>query len=301
MQAKFQDITVPNSEVLSGAEDDYAIVRTALQFLSTHHLDQPSLADLAAHLQLEPTACQKLFKRWCGLSPKEFLQAVTFDHARQMLAQSETVMATAHETGLSGSGRLYDLCVTQEAVTPGCIRQRGQGETFRYGAHASPFGEALFLITARGLAGLSFVNDDNDESVTDLLETYRARWPGGQFVRDLDATHVMAKDVFGELTAPARAPRPVRIVLIGTDFEIRVWQALLTVPLAGAASYQAIARQIGKPKATRAVGTAIGHNPISFVVPCHRVLRQDGNLGGYRWGVTRKRAMIGWEFGQVAR
>lgn len=277
--------------------DDYRVVQNALRFLSANHLEQPSLAVLAAHLKMEPTACQKLFKRWCGLSPKEFLQAVTFDRARELLAQSETVMHTAHEAGLSGSGRLYDLCVSQEAVTPGCIRQRGQGEVFRYGFHETPFGEALLLSTSRGLAGLSFASDESGEDRADVLDAYRTRWPAGVFEEDQEGTRGLANAVFAGLDAGGATPRAVRIVLIGTDFEIRVWQALLDVPLAGAASYRSIARRIGNPKATRAVGTAIGHNPISFVVPCHRILRQDGGLGGYRWGVTRKRAMIGWELG----
>ena len=277
---------------------DYDVVRQAVRYLSEHREQQPSLAILAKHLGMEPTACHKLFKRWCGLTPKEFLQAITLDHARQMLTQSSNVLEAAHDSGLSGGGRLHDLCINHEAVTPGAIQQRGAGVVFRFGFHHTPFGRAVVLVTERGLAGLSFANEDRGEGAEDALEVYRQRWPAADFLSDEQATQSYVDAVFASLARPGETRPVIRIVLIGTDFEIRVWQALLTVPFAGAASYKTIADEIGKPKATRAVGTAIGHNPISFVVPCHRVLRQDGGLGGYRWGLTRKRAMIGWELGQ---
>lgn len=277
---------------------DYDVVRKAIQYLSENQSAQPGLDALANHVGMDATGCHKLFRRWCGLTPKDFLQAITLDRARQMLDQSASVLDAAHASGLSGAGRLYDLCVTHEALTPGAIKTRGAGTLFGYGFHDTPFGRAVAVTTDRGLAGLSFANDDGGESVDDALETYRQRWPAATFTLDDVTTATMVQHVFAQFEGGRRAPQALRIVLIGTDFEIRVWQAILQVPFAGATSYQVIANEIGKPGATRAVGTAIGHNPISFVVPCHRVMRADGGLGGYRWGLTRKRAMIGWEFGQ---
>jgi len=277
---------------------DYDVVRKAVQFLSENQSAQPGLEALANHVGMDATACHKLFRRWCGLTPKDFLQAITLDHARQLLDQSASVLEAAHGSGLSGGGRLHDLCVTHEALTPGAIKTRGVGTKFTYGFHDTPFGRAVAVTTPRGLAGLSFANEDSGESVEDAMETYRQRWPAATFGRDDVATAAMIAHVFDQFEGRNAKPRVLRIVLIGTDFEIRVWQALLHVPFAGATSYQVIANEIGNPNATRAVGTAIGHNPISFIVPCHRVMRADGGLGGYRWGLTRKRAMIGWEFGQ---
>ncbi len=277
---------------------DYDVVRNAVQFLTENQGDQPGLEALARHLSMDATACHKLFRRWCGLTPKQFLQAITLDHARQLLSQSASVLEAAHDSGLSGGGRLHDLCIAHEALTPGDIKIRGAGTTFQYGFHDTPFGRAVAVTTPRGLAGLSFANEDSGESVEDALETYRQRWPAAHFVRDDHATEASVTDVFSEFANGDGRQQTLRIVLIGTDFEIRVWQALLQVPFAGATSYKVIAEEIGNSRATRAVGTAIGNNPISFVVPCHRVVRADGGLGGYRWGLTRKRAMIGWELGQ---
>lgn len=276
---------------------DYDVVQTALRFLSEHRDDQPGLVELAQYLGMDATHCHKLFKRWCGLTPKEFLQAVTLDHARTLLSQSKSVLEAAHDSGLSGSGRLHDLCVSYEALTPGEIKRRGHGVTFSYGFHETPFGSAVALASGRGLAGLAFANEDTGISLDDALLEFRQRWPAAHFSHNPDATVPFVSAAFAPISAAA--PQPIRIVLIGTDFEIRVWRALLSVPLARSTSYGAIAARIGKPTATRAVGTAIGHNPISFVVPCHRVMRQDGGLGGYHWGLTRKRAMIGWEIGQL--
>ena len=277
-------------------DKDYDVVRNSLRYLSEYREHQPDLNQLSAYLGMEPTACHKLFKRWCGLTPKEFLQAATLDHARNMLQQSASVLDAAHASGLSGSGRLHDLCVSYDAMTPGDIKQRGMNVVFTYGFHDTPFGPAVLLVTDRGLAGLSFENHDTNETVNHALECYRLRWPAAQFVRNEKTTEPFVQQVFGNLGLNGNQHQ-IRVVLIGTDFEIRVWNALLNVPVGGAASYQMIAQAIGQPTATRAVGTAIGHNPISFVVPCHRILRKDGALGGYRWGVTRKRAIIGWELG----
>ena len=276
---------------------DYDQIRRAIQFLSQTWEEQPTLERLAGHMGFSPAHAQKLFKRWCGLSPKEFVQAITIDHARGLLDGAASVLEAAHEVGLSGGGRLHDLFVTHEAMTPGDYKRRGDGLEIFYGFHASPFGDALVLATARGVAGLAFVNEDAGESRVEALADMTRRWPRARFTEAAAVTATHAARVF----APGewQAEQPVRLVLIGTDFEVRVWEALLKIPMGRAVSYADIARHLGQPTAARAVGTAVGRNPISFVVPCHRVLRGDGNLGGYHWGLTRKKALIGWEAGRV--
>jgi AraC family transcriptional regulator, regulatory protein of adaptative response / methylated-DNA-[protein]-cysteine methyltransferase len=277
---------------------DYDLIRRAIAFLSEAWTEQPSLDRLAAHLGLSPAHCQKLFKRWCGLSPKEFVQAITVDHARGLLEGSASVFDAALEVGLSGAGRLHDLFVSHEAMTPGDFKRRGEGLDLAYGFHASPFGDALLIVTERGVAGLAFVDEDKGQSREDVLLEMMSRWPKGRFVEAGDKTATYAKQVFSPETWSK--DRPVRLVMIGTDFEVRVWETLLRIPMGRAVSYSDVARHLGQPTASRAVGSAVGRNPISFVVPCHRVLRGDGSLGGYHWGLTRKRALIGWETGRLA-
>jgi AraC family transcriptional regulator, regulatory protein of adaptative response / methylated-DNA-[protein]-cysteine methyltransferase len=282
----------------AGEAADYALIRRGVAFLSETWTEQPSLERLAQHLGLSPAHCQKLFKRWCGLSPKEFVQAITIDRARNLLQGSASLLDTAYEVGLSGSGRLHDLFVSHEAMTPGDYKRRGEGIEMAYGFHASPFGAALLLATERGLAGLAFVNDDKGQSEADALVDMMQRWPRATFLAAPEKTAPYAKQIFQ--TSQWSEQHPVRLIMIGTDFEVRVWQALLKIPMGRAVSYTDIARHLGQPTASRAVGSAVGRNPISFVVPCHRVLRGDGSLGGYHWGLTRKRALIGWESGRIA-
>ena len=276
---------------------DYDQIRRAIAFLSKAWEEQPSLERLANHLGLSPAHCQKLFKRWCGLSPKEFVQAITVDHARGLLSASASVLDTAYEVGLSGGSRLHDLFVTHEAMTPGDYKRRGDGLEIAYGFHPSPFGEALLLATERGVAGLAFVNEDSGQTRAEALADMTSRWPKAQFTEAPEQTQRHVAEIFGP---GGTAEQPVRLVLIGTDFEVRVWETLLKIPMGKAVSYRDIARHLGQPTASRAVGSAVGRNPISFVVPCHRVLRGDGSLGGYHWGLTRKRALIGWEAGRLA-
>ncbi|MGD9805026.1 MAG: methylated-DNA--[protein]-cysteine S-methyltransferase [Hyphomicrobiaceae bacterium] len=293
------DVNIPVVAASGAATRDYDLVRRAIAFLSGTWEEQPTLERLAAHLGLSPAHTQRLFKRWCGLSPKEFVQAVTIDHARNLLTGSASVLDAAHEVGLSGAGRLHDLFVDHEAMTPGEFKRRGEGLEIAYGFHDTPFGDALLLATDRGVAGLAFVDEDKGQSRSEALADMRGRWPRAEFVEDAGRTGHQAARIFD----PARwsLEQPVRLVLIGTDFEIRVWQALLRIPMGRAVTYADIARHLGQPTASRAVGSAVGRNPISFVVPCHRVLRGDGQLGGYHWGLTRKRALIGWETGRVAQ
>jgi AraC family transcriptional regulator of adaptative response/methylated-DNA-[protein]-cysteine methyltransferase len=277
---------------------DYEQIRRAIGFLSQTWAEQPSLERLAQHLGLSPAHCQKLFKRWCGLSPKEFVQAIAVDRARSLLDGAASVLEAAYEVGLSGAGRLHDLFVSHEAMTPGDYKRRGEGLRMAYGFHPSPFGDALLIATERGLAGLAFVDEDKAQTHAEVLAEMQGRWPRAQFVGEPERTAPFARQIFDPGTWSA--DRPVRLVMIGTDFEVRVWEALLRIPMGRAVSYQDIARHLGQPTAARAVGSAVGRNPISFVVPCHRVLRGDGSLGGYHWGLTRKRALIGWETGRVA-
>ena len=276
---------------------DYEHIRRAIAFLSETWTEQPSLDRLAQHLGLSPAHCQKLFKRWCGLSPKEFVQSITVDNARSLLGGSASVLETAYEVGLSGGSRLHDLFVSHEAMTPGDYKRRGEGLEMAYGFHASPFGDALLIATERGVAGLAFVNEDAMQTRQEALADMTQRWPKAHYVEKPEVTAPHAKVIFN--ATKWSAEQPVRLVMIGTDFDVRVWETLLKIPMGRAVSYTDIARHIGSPSASRAVGSAVGRNPISFVVPCHRVLRGDGSLGGYHWGLTRKRALIGWETGRV--
>ncbi|WP_265515946.1 bifunctional helix-turn-helix domain-containing protein/methylated-DNA--[protein]-cysteine S-methyltransferase [Nitratireductor luteus] len=273
---------------------DYEIVRRVVEKISLDYRDQPSLEDLAADVGETPTSLQKLFTRWAGLSPKAFLQAVTLDHARRLLDDGMPLLEASFELGMSGPGRLHDLFVTHEAISPGEYKARGEGLVIRYGYHVSPFGIALVMVTDRGLAGLAFADAGGEK---EAFEDMSRRWPGATYVEDLAATMPYAGRVFEP--ARWRAEEPLRIVLIGTDFQVRVWEALMKIPMGRARAYSDIAAEIGKPKASRAVGAAVGANPLSFVVPCHRAVGKSGALTGYHWGLTRKRAILGWEACQL--
>ncbi|MBY5548515.1 methylated-DNA--[protein]-cysteine S-methyltransferase [Rhizobium leguminosarum] len=270
---------------------DYDIVRRVIELITEDYRDQPSLEAIAARLNQSPTQLQKTFTRWAGLSPKGFLQAVTLDHAKRLLRKEDMpLLETSIEVGLSGPSRLHDLFVTHEAMSPGEWKAEGGGLIIRYGFHICPFGVALIMVTDRGLAGLAF-SDSGDERA--CLEDMTCRWPNAEYVEDLQATVPYAARIF----EPGKwsSDQPLRVVLIGTDFQVRVWQSLLKIPFGKAVTYSDIANDIGSPTAQRAVGAAVGANPISFVVPCHRALGKNGALTGYHWGLTRKRAMLGWE------
>ena len=274
---------------------DYDMVKHTLAFISENWRDQPSLDTLADQAGLSPTHLQRLFTRWAGLSPKAFLQAVTLDHARGLLRDSASILDASYELGLSGPGRLHDLCVTHEGMSPGIYKAHGRGLNIQYGFHDCPFGRALILITSEGLAGLAFADNGKEKSA---LADMTSRWPEATYVENQQATASYARRIFeSERWKP---DQPLKIVFIGSDFEIRVWETILRIPFGKASTYSDIACHIGKPKAARAVGSAVGKNPISFVVPCHRVLEKSGGLGGYHWGLTRKRAILGWEAGAMA-
>jgi len=283
-------LDIPSSPVALGA--DYLTVKRAIEFISTRWRDQPSIEAIAEHVGLSASHLQFVFKRWAGLTPKAFLQAITIERARELLRDSATVLDTAYDVGLSGPSRLHDLFVTHEALTPGDYRR--DDLTLAFGFHDSPFGETIVVAAPRGLAGLGFVDEGKREAA---LADMQRRWPRAKFIANPDATAPFVARAFDP--NQWRPETPLRIVLIGSDFELRVWETLLAVPMARATTYSDIARRIGKPKAARAVGAAVGRNPISFVVPCHRVLGRSGALTGYHWGLARKQAIIGWEAGRV--
>lgn len=274
------------------AEADYRVVRQTLERITRDWRDQPGLEQLAREAGLQPIQLQRVFSRWAGLTPKQFLQAITLDHAKALLRDAASVLDTSYDVGLSGPARLHDLFVTHEAMTPGAYRSRGAGLTISFGFHPSPFGSVLLMVTDKGVAGLAFADPGEERAA---LEDMRARWPAAAYVENAAATAPYAERIFD----PSKwtEDTPLNIVLIGTDFEIKVWQTLLKIPMGRATTYSHIASDLGRPTAARAVGTAVGRNPISFVVPCHRVLGKQGNLCGYHWGLTRKRAILGWESG----
>lgn len=273
---------------------DYDIVRQAVAYVTQHVRRQPEVEEIAAAVGVSARALTDLFRRWCGLTPKAFLQAVTLDRARRVLAESPNVLDAALELGLSGPGRLHDLFVVHEAMSPGEWKAGGAGLEIRYGFHASPFGVALAMSSKRGLCGLAFADAGEDVAA---LADMRARWPNATFVEDPTATAPLVRRIFDP--EAWREDQPLRIVFIGTDFEVRVWETLLRIPMGRATTYSTIAGHVGRPQAARAVGAAVGKNPISFVVPCHRVFGKSGDLTGYHWGLTRKRAILGWEAGKV--
>jgi AraC family transcriptional regulator of adaptative response/methylated-DNA-[protein]-cysteine methyltransferase len=285
----------PNLAPLPRAAADYDIVRRAIAHIRGNWRAQPEIDTIADAAGVSGTDLHHLFRRWCGLTPKAFLQALTLSHARDLLRASASVLDTAYEVGLSGPGRLHDLFVTHEAMSPGEWKAGGEGLTISYGFHPCPFGMALVMITPRGLAGLALADAGKERKA---LSDMRSRWPKARYVVDFAATAATARRIFDSTLW--RAEQPLRVVLIGTDFEVRVWEKLLTIPMGALTTYSDLAARAGSPKAARAVGAAVGKNPICFVVPCHRVIGKSGDITGYHWGLTRKRAMLGWEAGKVA-
>ncbi|WP_114389355.1 methylated-DNA--[protein]-cysteine S-methyltransferase [Notoacmeibacter marinus] len=275
---------------------DFAIIEKVIGHISERHRDQPGLNELAAMTGQSPDGLIRLFRRWAGLTPKAFLQAVTLDHARRLLVDGADLLDASLELGLSSPGRLHDLFVTHEAVSPGEWKAKGAGLQIFHGWHDSPFGPALFMVTERGLCGLAFA-DEPDDPVT--FDDMARRWPDATYSHAPGRTAPYVARIFDP--AEWRADRPLRIVLIGSDFRIRVWEELLRLKPGRGTTYGAIAQSLGDKKAARAVGAAVGANPISFVVPCHRALGAGGKLTGYHWGLTRKRAILGWEAGLPSR
>jgi len=268
--------------------DDYQRVERAIHFLEQNVRRQPSLAEIASASGLSEFHFQRLFGRWVGISPKRFLQFLTKEYARGLLERSQNLLEATYEAGLSGPGRLHDLFVNCEAVTPGEVRTRGEGLTVSYGVHPSPFGRCLLAVTERGICGLHFVQRPEE-----ALERVRKSWPRARLQEAADLTAGYMERVFP--FRPGAAPAPLHLYVRGTNFQIQVWQALLRIPLGAVVSYEELARFVGLPGGARAVGNAVGDNPIPFLIPCHRVIRKIGEFGNYGEGPLRKKAILGWE------
>jgi len=283
------DMVAAPSPGVSSRCRDYQRMADTLAWISAHFEEQPMLADIASRAGTSPYHFQRLFSRWVGLSPKKYVQYLTLERAKASLDASESVLAASFAAGLSSPGRLHDLFVNIEAVTPGEYKRGGAGLVIFHGIHESPFGPCLLMHTERGICALAFVDEGDDGRA---LTAMSARWPNARLVADPGPGAELAARVFA---AHGRGGNTVTLLLHGTPFQIQVWEALLRIPPGAVTSYQALATYIGRPNASRAVGTANGANPISYLIPCHRVIRKSGALGGYRWGLGRKLAMLSQE------
>ena len=275
---------------LKQLSEDYLRIEQAILYLENHYKDQPGLEEVAANIGLSEYHFQRLFTRWAGVSPKRFLQFLTKEGAKELLGRSENLLDTTHQVGLSSLGRLHDLFVTTEAVTPGEYKSRGAGVTIRYGLHASPFGKCLIAVTERGICHLGFVQTSEGDAIDHLV----AGWKQARMIEDYRSTAALVEPIF-DLRNSGRG-KPLNVHLRGTNFQLKVWEALLQVPAGAVTTYEGIASSIGRPGATRAVGTAVGHNPIAVLIPCHRVIRKVGEFGNYRYGSSRKKALLAREF-----
>jgi AraC family transcriptional regulator, regulatory protein of adaptative response / methylated-DNA-[protein]-cysteine methyltransferase len=269
---------------------DYEKIEQAIQYLDEQAREQPSLTDVAAHVGLSESHFQRLFTRWAGISPKRFLQFQTVAYARSLLAESRSLLDATYEAGLSSAGRLHDLFVTIDAVTPGEFKRAGDGLTIQWGVHDTPFGECLIGTTPRGICGMYFATDDGLPGAHRRLAE---SWEGARLVENARATQPIADQVFGET---GRTAAPLAVLVKGTNLQLKVWEALLRIPLGEVVTYEQLAAAAGAPSAVRAVGTAVGRNPVSYLIPCHRVIRKTGAFGNYGGGPARKRAMLTWEF-----
>ena len=269
--------------------DDYRQIEKALIYLEHNFDRQPTLDEIAASAGFSEYHFQRLFTRWVGISPKRFLQYLTKEHAKELLEHSASLLDVSYQSGLSGPGRLHDLFVTCEAVTPGQYKSRGEGMAIRYGFHETPFGECLLAVTDRGICSLSF----NKGNLKDAVDDFRHRWEKAQIIEDPNTTASLVQHIFPLANEPSDAQ--LHLHLSGTNFQIKVWEALLRIPAGNVVSYEQIAEAIGKPTAARAVSRAVAENPVAYIIPCHRVIRKMGVFGGYRWGPARKKAILGWE------
>src|SRR6266487_907874 len=279
---------------LKQLSEDYLRIEQAILYLENHYKDQPGLEEVASNIGLSEYHFQRLFTRWAGVSPKRFLQFLTKEGAKDLLNQSENLLDTIHQVGLSSLGRLHDLFVTTEAVTPGEYKSRGSGVTMHYGIHPTPFGKCLIATTERGICHLSFVETSEGNAIDNLV----AEWEEAKMIEDYKSTVTLIEPIF-DLHYKNRG-KPLNLYLRGTNFQLKVWEALLQVPVGAVTTYGGIASQIGKPSAMRAVGTAVGHNPIAVLIPCHRVIRKIGEFGNYRYGTLRKKALLAREFVNIS-
>ena len=276
---------------------DYARIEAAILYLEEHFREQPTLDEVAGAAGLSPHHFQRLFRRWAGISPKRFGQFLTLDYARAQLAASASLLDAAYDAGLSGPSRLHDLFVTYEAMSPGAFKRGGADVDIAWGVHPSPFGPCFMGLTGRGICALGFADGDGAEDVGGVRAEFEGRWPAARFHEDAEATAAIAAHIFG---GQPNGNEPLRLVACGTNFQLKVWEALLRIPPGRVTSYQALALALGLPRSARAVGGAVAANPISYLIPCHRVIRRTGRFSNYEWGPARKRVMLGWEAARFA-
>ena len=282
------------AEAFSQTAIDYERIEKAIQFLSENFHSQPSLKEISAKIHVSEYHFQRLFSRWVGISPKRFLQFLTKEYAKALLEKSINLLDVTYESGLTSPGRLHDLFVTCEAVTPGEYKAKGAGLEIAYGYHATPFGECMLAKTDRGICGLSFVQNDDRQSV---FASLAHKWQNAKLIENPDVTRPLIKRIFNP--SEEKDSTTLHLVLSGTNFQIKVWEALIKIPMGAVVSYEDVAAHIGMPKASRAVGNAVGNNPVSFVIPCHRVIRKTAEFGNYGGGVARKLMILGWEAVQM--
>ncbi|WP_339330968.1 methylated-DNA--[protein]-cysteine S-methyltransferase [Aeromonas hydrophila] len=268
---------------------DYARIADAIRFIASQVARQPTLDEIAAHVHLSPFHFQRLFSRWAGVTPKRYLQVLTLERAKALLQESRPLLEVADTLGLSSGSRLYDHFVQLEAVTPGEYKQRGAGLVIDHGVHDTPFGQAFIALTPRGMCNFSFLDDHAPQTP---LAALAQSWPEAELREAPSRTQGVIHTMFDGSKAP---DRPISLHVSGTNFQISVWRALLQIPPAKVVSYAQVASAVGNPKAARAVGLAVGANPVALMIPCHRVIQQNGKLGGYHWGETRKQAIHAWE------
>ena len=268
---------------------DYARIADAIRFIASQVARQPTLDEIAAHVHLSPFHFQRLFSRWAGVTPKRYLQVLTLERAKALLQESRPLLEVADTLGLSSGSRLYDHFVQLEAVTPGEYKQRGAGLIIDHGVHDTPFGQAFVALTPRGVCNFSFLDDQAPEAP---LAALAQRWSAAELREAPSRTQGVIHTMFDGSKTP---DRPISLHVSGTNFQISVWRALLQIPPARVVSYAQVASAVGNPKAARAVGLAVGANPVALMIPCHRVIQQNGKLGGYHWGETRKQAIHAWE------
>jgi AraC family transcriptional regulator of adaptative response/methylated-DNA-[protein]-cysteine methyltransferase len=270
--------------------NEYERIARVIRHLEAHHAEQPDLATLAQVAGMSPYHFHRLFSTWAGITPKDFLQCLTLSHAKDLLQKGASVLDAALGSGLSGPGRLHDLCVILESATPGEVKSGGAGWRLGAGFAYSPFGRCLIATGPRGLCHLSFHDEDGAVAWSAL----HAHWPGARLTRDDAAAERLVAEIF-TLRTPCSARSTLRAFVQGTSFQVRVWRALLQVPPGALVSYGRLAAAIDEPRAARAVGAAVGRNPLAYLIPCHRVIRETGVIGAYHWGAVRKRAMLAWE------
>ncbi len=285
-----------NMDTIEAKEDtdDYNRIARAIAYIEAHYRRQPSLDDISGHVGLSKYHFMRLFKRWAGITPMQFLQFLTLEYSKEMLKNSKNLLDTAYDAGLSGPGRLHDLFVTFEAMTPGEYKRLGHGLQIRYGFHPCPFGLCLLGLTERGICYLGFAEPGKEESV---LHDLRRRWPYGQFCEDHIRTRVVVSDIFYRTQTDAKISKPFHMLLKGTNFQINVWKGLLNIPAGSRICYEDLANLLGRPGACRAVASAVAANPLGYLIPCHRVIAKSGKISDYHWGRIRKSALLGWEAG----